>query len=148
MKKNLILLVVAVLFAVPAALAIDLRIGKSGTDVLTMQSLKRIVIGDNEAKLEGIQTLTVNPEEFDSFIFDPSDNTTFVDDIAGNRFSFNGELIQLASAGDIAVYNIAGAVCRKAHNVESLSVADLANGLYVVEVADVNGRASVKIFKK
>lgn len=148
MKKILLLAAFAAMVGVQVASAADLKISKDGAEVLKVLEVKRIVVGEAGITVEGKTSKSLGYDEFNSMAFAKSDIENSVADLQGGSFSFDGAVVRLASVGNVTVYNAAGAVCCKGVAVESLSIADLSKGVYLVEVADAQGRSVAKIMKK
>lgn len=149
MKKCLLIAAIAMAVGAQSAFALDLLITKKDGKVVTVNGLKEIAFNEAEVKAVGATTETLNFADLDSFQFDKSsDGTGAVADLVAIGVKFDGSAILLPGAGNVKVYNVAGALCKQGVNVESLSVAELPAGVYAVEVATESGRAVSKIYKK
>lgn len=148
MRKILLIAAVAALCA-PCALALDLTVTKKDGKVVKVEKLSEITFDGDAIKAVGGSTETVNYADLASFQFDRTgESGAAVADILASGVKYDGATIFLPGAGNVKVYNVAGAVCRQAAGVESVSVADLAAGVYAVEVATEAGTTVCKIYKK
>ncbi|MCI7118750.1 MAG: T9SS type A sorting domain-containing protein [Prevotella sp.] len=95
----------------------------------------RTMIADEDKAKEGIYT----------YSFYNDDEETGVKQIAANdnNISWNGNTVTLAKAADIYLYTASGMLVKKANNASSMSLANVAAGIYMVKA----GKQTIKIVK-
>lgn len=95
----------------------------------------RTMIADEDKAKEGIYT----------YSFYNDDEETGVKQIAANdnNISWNGNTVTLAKAADINLYTASGMLVKKANNASSMSLANVAAGIYMVKA----GKQTIKIVK-
>ena len=95
----------------------------------------RTMIADEDKAKEGIYT----------YSFYNDDEETGVKQIAANdnNISWNGSTVTLAKAADIYLYTASGMLVKKANNASSMSLANVAAGIYMVKA----GKQTIKIVK-
>lgn len=95
----------------------------------------RTMIADEDKAKEGIYT----------YSFYNDDEETGVKQIAANdnNISRNGNTVTLAKAADIYLYTASGMLVKKANNASSMSLANVAAGIYMVKA----GKQTIKIVK-
>ncbi|WP_294920105.1 T9SS type A sorting domain-containing protein [uncultured Prevotella sp.] len=95
----------------------------------------RTMIADEDKAKEGIYT----------YSFYNDDEETGVKQIAANdnNISWNGNTVTLAKAADIYLYTASGMLLKKANNASSMSLANVAAGIYMVKA----GKQTIKIVK-
>ena len=95
----------------------------------------RTMIADEDKAKEGIYT----------YNFYNDDEETGVKQIAANdnNISWNGNTVTLAKAADIYLYTASGMLVKKANNASSMSLANVAAGIYMVKA----GKQTIKIVK-
>ena len=95
----------------------------------------RTMIADEDKAKEGIYT----------YSFYNYDEETGVKQIAANdnNISWNGNTVTLAKAADIYLYTASGMLVKKANNASSMSLANVAAGIYMVKA----GKQTIKIVK-
>ena len=93
------------------------------------------MIADEDKAKEGIYT----------YSFYNDDEETGVKQIAANdnNISWNGNTVTLAKAADIYLYTASGMPVKKANNASSMSLANVAAGIYMVKA----GKQTIKIVK-
>ena len=89
---------------------------------------------DEDKKIKGTYTYNFYKNE-----------TTGISQIAtsDNTISWNGNSVVLAKSADIALYTTSGMLVKKATNASSLSLDNVAGGIYMVKV----GKQTIKIVK-
>ena len=99
------------------------------------QSDNRTMIADEDKAKEGIYT----------YSFYNDGDETGVKQIAanGNTISWNSNTVTLAKAADIYLYTASGMLVKKANNASSMSLANVAAGIYMVKA----GKQTIKIVK-
>ena len=99
------------------------------------QSDNRTMIADEDKAKEGIYT----------YCFYNDGDETGVKQIAanGNTISWNSNTVTLAKAADIYLYTASGMLVKKANNASSMSLANVAAGIYIVKA----GKQTIKIVK-
>ena len=99
------------------------------------QSDNRTMIADEDKAKEGIYT----------YSFYNDGDETGVKQIAANdnNISRNGNTVTLAKAADIYLYTASGMLVKKANNASSMSLANVAAGIYMVKA----GKQTIKIVK-
>ena len=99
------------------------------------QSDNRTMIADEDKAKEGIYT----------YSFYNDGDETGVKQIAANdnNISWNGNTVTLAKAADIYLYTASGMLVKKANNASSMSIANVAAGIYMVKA----GKQTIKIVK-
>lgn len=99
------------------------------------QSDNRTMIADEDKAKEGIYT----------YSFYNDGDETGVKQIAANdnNISWNGNTVTLAKAADIYLYTASGMLVKKANNASSMSLANVAAGIYMVKV----GKQTIKFVK-
>lgn len=99
------------------------------------QSDNRTMVADEDKAKEGIYT----------YSFYNDGDETGVKQIAANdnNISWNGNTVTLAKAADIELYTASGMLVKKANNASSISLANVAAGIYMVKA----GKQTIKIVK-
>ena len=99
------------------------------------QSDNRTMVADEDKAKEGIYT----------YSFYNDGDETGVKQIAANdnTISWNGNTVTLAKAADIYLYTASGMLVKKANNASSMSLANVAAGIYMVKA----GKQTIKIVK-
>ena len=99
------------------------------------QSDNRTMIADEDKAKEGIYT----------YSFYNDGDETGVKQIAANdnNISWNGNTVTLAKAADIYLYTASGMLVKKANNASSMSLSNVAAGIYMVKA----GKQTIKIVK-
>lgn len=99
------------------------------------QSDNRTMIADEDKAKEGIYTYSFYKDGEDTGVKQLTAN--------GNTISWNNNTVTLAKAADIYLYTASGMLVKKANNASSMSLADVAAGIYMVKA----GKQTIKIVK-
>ena len=99
------------------------------------QKDNRTKVAEEDAAKEGIYTY--------SFYNDGEDTGVKQLTANGNTISWNGNTITLAKAADIELYTASGMLVKKANNASSMSLQNVAAGIYMVKA----GKQTIKIVK-
>lgn len=116
---------------------------KTGTDAIFATSVAHndiytITQSDNKADenpTEGVYTYNFYKDGEDTGVKQVTAN--------GNTISWNGNTITLAKAADIELYTASGMLVKKANNASSMSLQNVAAGIYMVKA----GKQTIKIVK-
>lgn len=116
---------------------------KAGTDAIFATSVAHndiytITQSDNKAdknSTEGVYTYNFYKDGEDTGVKQLTAN--------GNTISWNGNTITLAKAADINLYTASGMLVKKANNASSMSLQNVAAGIYMVKA----GKQTIKIVK-
>ncbi|WP_308263773.1 T9SS type A sorting domain-containing protein [Prevotella sp.] len=116
---------------------------KAGTDAIFATSVAHndiytITQSDNKADenpTEGVYTYNFYKDGEDTGVKQLTAN--------GNTISWNGNTITLAKAADIELYTASGMLVKKAKNASSMSLQNVAAGIYMVKA----GKQTIKIVK-
>ena len=99
------------------------------------QSDNRTMIADEDKAKEGIYTYSFYKDGEDTGVKQLTAN--------GNTISWNNNTVTLAKTADIYLYTASGMLVKKANNASSMSLADVAAGIYMVKA----GKQTIKIVK-
>ena len=80
-------------------------------------------------------------------VYGTADPSTGINDYINNeiKIGWHNGIIRLSEAADVAIYNINGALVKKADRVEALSTSDLPAGLYIVKARTTANITTAKI---
>lgn len=149
MRKSLLIAGLVAMLAGQSLMAADLIVAKSGTEVKKITNVKVIKFNDSSITVTGDTEETVANDDFDSFKFAVSATSGIAEVATTSNIGYsNNTLILPADAISVSIYNLAGVSVMKTAASTEVSIADLAAGVYIVDVKTKAGRSVLKIVKK
>lgn len=138
-----------VFVAAGQSLASDLVVLKSGVAVKKIANIKSITFGDSSVVIKGDSEETIANSAFDSFKFTASAASS-VQEIADiEKIRVEDNVIFLLSETAVTnIYDLSGVVVKTAIGQSEISLKDLADGVYVVNIQDKTSSRTLKVIKR
>lgn len=114
----------------------DLVTSQATNGVATISQRDNVKSTDEDKTNEGTYTYTFYSGE-------PSTGIKQIAATSDNTINFDGNTVTLVKAADIDLYTVSGALVKSAKNVSSLSLDNVASGMYLLKA----GKQTVKIVK-
>lgn len=147
--KRVLFIMALVFVAAGQSLASDLVVLKSGVAVKKIANIKSITFGDSSVVIKGDSEETIANSAFDSFKFTASAASS-VQEIADiEKIRVEDNVIFLLSETAVTnIYDLSGVVVKTAIGQSEISLKDLADGVYVVNIQDKTSSRTLKVIKR